>query len=666
MSTPPITQRLLRLLTAAFLTLALLAVSAGLQPAQAAVGDACVTTDLQPGELDGSLICVAVATPTVGLSCGSTLYFDGAQCVANDTSCDFGGEPGTYTEGVCAALATGPDGTAPTPPEDFTLDANAGSVPSGTQPMCVNASPFIGGGVFVVSGTVLCYTGAGKTTDIYAYEDANSGGISIGPVSMGVWNSLTMKDLYASDDITALGTLSIFGGAQIYSLDGNSGLQINDNGLLMGSGDDLGNFTSLGIVSDELVMSSTDGAGNLSSLTLSPEQIALASTDGTSSASLLVDGTSGISIVGDRETGGAAVSLYGSISDTNTARIGVLVSGDGQGDGVYSGSGTAPWSDVLIASKNYLPDGSLGSGIIVNDYGVAVRSATDGSSYNEFGSGVNGTATSSITNVIGDGGLGSVENYIGRAGAEGTTVINQIGTAGGTGATDNRIGNSNTDTIFSATAGDSSMVVIHGALDFVADNGGASILPSATQLVSGGTLTSMAGSVSRYAVTDSNGRVTVVEGPVPEANSATYVVNGNGIVNAVTVTERNAVLSGGEENPTTMMLSDSGAHFSNSTNGEPVVVSGIADGDGPFDAANIRQLDSGLASVAALAGLPAPQQGKANSIGVAFGHHGSGSALAMGGQSLIGSSLSMKYGAAVAYSSGLFKTSASLGLGMSW
>ena len=64
-------------------------------------------------------------------------------------------------------------------------------------------------------------------------------------------------------DRTGTGTLSVFGGAQIYSLDGRSGLQVNNDGVLMGSGDALGNFTSLAIASDELSIGSTDGAGNI-------------------------------------------------------------------------------------------------------------------------------------------------------------------------------------------------------------------------------------------------------------------------------------------------------------------------------------------------------------------------------------------------------------------
>lgn len=227
------------------------------------------------------------------------------------------------------------------------------------------------------------------------------------------------------------------------------------------------------------------------------------------------------------------------------------------------------------------------------------------------------------------------------------------------------MGNTNALTSFTTYAGTSSMVVIQGALDYSTGQG-ASILNSPTQLVSGGSATTMLGASARYASVDQNGRMTIINGVAPQATSTLYIENGYGQTNGVAITERNALLTGGESSPTTLMLSDTGARFSNSTNGEPVVVSGIADGQGPFDATNVRQLDSGLASIAALAGLPAPQPGKSNALGIAVGFHNSGSAFAVGGQSLIGESMSIKYGGAVAHSNGLVKSSASLGVGASW
>lgn len=659
----------MRFLARTLLVLATLAGLFGVMPivaTQAAVGDACVTSDLKPGKLEAPpepaapgapLICAATTpAPAQGFLCSDGTFFTGTlagQCVANNVSCGVGG---FYQAGVCVAPPALP--TLPTAPSGFSLDPSAGGLPTGEQqPMCVNASPFIGGGFGVVSGTVLCYTGAGNMTGIYAYSDtAGGGGAAWNPFSPGTWNSLTLRDLYAGDDITAQGTLSAFGGAQIFSLDGNTGLQVNNSGVLLGSTNGT-DTSSLQVEADRMLLSTANGA-DVTSLEVTKDGVGLTSTDGTFTSSLSVSSGTGISLVAVG-SGPTAVSLDGTIGGSSSNGVGVLVKGDG------FGNGTGAWADVLIASQSYSFGGSTGSGVIVNDSGVIVRSASTGSTYNEFGSGAANAAGSSLTNVIGSGGAGSVTNRIGLAGNAGTMVVNEIGTGGGSGATTNIVGNTNPLTSFTTYAGTSSMVVIQGALDYSTGQG-ASILNAPTQLVSGGSATTMLGASARYASVDQNGRMTIINGVAPQATSTLYIENGYGNTNGVAITERNALLTGGESSPTTLMLSDTGARFSNSTNGEPVVVSGIADGQGPFDATNVRQLDSGLASIAALAGLPAPQPGKSNALGIAVGFHNSGSAFAVGGQSLLGESLSIKYGGAVSYSNGLVKSSASLGMGASW
>lgn len=586
----------------------------GLTAANAADGDYCfIEETLQPGrELTGD--CLPSPHPD-GYDCGNGLFFNNTanQCVADNATCDSGA--GSYQQGVCTANPTPPTPAEPTTPANFTIDPNGGSAPAGEQqPMCVNASPFIGGGMFVVSGTVLCYTGAGRGTNIYAYTDdgANSGGWD--PFNQTSWDSLSLKDLYASDDVTALGTLTAFGGAQLYSPDGHSGMQINDDGVLIGSSDD---------------------NGNVSTINTTAESVALSSTDGSATSSLTVSGGDGIEMVaGNVADGDPAVRISGGIAETSDAQIGVLIQGDGQGNQPTPETAPANWADVLIASKSYDGAGN-GSGIIVNDYGVIVRSAATGNSYNAFGA----------------------------AGNEGTTVINEIGGTGNGGASINRIGNTNAATSFIATAGTSRTMVIQGALDASTGQGASTVGSGA---VSGGTNTAMLGTEAPHTVVNANGAISVVEGVADEASSGLYIVNGNGQTNGVAVNERQAVLSGGETSPTTMTLSDTGAHFSNSSTGAPVIVSGVADGQGAMDAVNKRQLDSGIASVAALAGLPAPQQGKSNSIGIAMGRHNSGTAVALGGQSLLGDTLSVKYGASLSYASGHMDTTASVGMGLSW
>lgn len=587
-------------------------------PASAALGDFCFIGSTTPGELGPDDECVPNSTIEEGDQCGtSELFFNLAanQCVANNAQCSTGTGPGLYSGGVCQALPTPAAPAVPSSPTGFTVDPNANTTPTGEmQPMCVNASPFIGGGLFVVSGTVLCYTGAGRDMSIYAYsETENSGGWN--PLDPSAWDSLALRDLYASDDITAVGTLSAFGGAQLYSLNGLNGVQVNDSGVLVRS---------------------ADLDGNVASLATTPGNIVASATDGTSTSSLAISGGAGISLTGEVASGGPAVSIHGAIGSNSNAAAGVVISGDGQGSAAAPTSGPASWADVQVASKSYAPNNGLGSAVIVNDYGVTVKSAALGNSYNSFGG----------------------------AGAVGSMVTNEIGTGNGGGATTNIIGNTNAQSSFQAYGGNSSMVVVQGALDF-STSGGPSVFTDATQQVAGGSSTVMAGSSARHVVVDGNGRMTVINGVAGEANSSMHITNGYGVTNGVMVNEHTAAISGGTSNPTTLSLTDNGMHISGA-NGAPTSFSGVADGQGAFDAVNLRQLDGGIASIAALAGIPSPQLGKNNSIGIGMGTHGSGTALALGGQSLIGDSFSIKYGASVSYSGGLVDTSTMMGIGMSW
>jgi len=567
--------------------------------ASAAEGDFCFYDGTKPGVQDATNACVPDATFTTdGQACGTT----GLTYSASAGSCQ-------------SASGAVPTPTDPADPVGFTLDPNASTAPIGElQPMCVNASPFIGGGMFVVSGAVLCYTGAGRDTGIYAYSE-KEGASGWDPLNPSSWDSLALTDLFASDDITAVGTLSVFGGAQIYSLNGLNGVQVND---------------------DHVLVRAADLDGNEASIDTKPGSIVASATDGTSTSSLSISGGDGISLTGEVASGGPAVTISGKIGSNNSARAGVIVTGDGQGDATAPTSGAADWADVQVSSKSYMPSNGLGSAVIVNDYGVTVKSAAVGNSYNSFGG----------------------------AGNTGSMVTNAIGTGEGGGATTNIIGNTNAQSSFSAYGGSSSVVVMQGALDF-STSGGTSTLAGASSQVSGGSSTAMAGSSARQVVVGSDGRMTVINGVATEASSSMHVTNGYGVTNGVAVNEHMAAMSGGTSNPTTLTLTDSGMHIS-TAGGAPATLSGVADGQGAFDAANIRQLDGSVASIAALAGIPAPQAGKDNSIGIGFGQHGSGAALAVGGQSVIGESFTIKYGASMSYSGGLVDSSTMMGIGMSW
>lgn len=692
-------------------TVSLVALPFGASTAYAAPGDYCFISDTkQPGEEDLEGFCLPTNPPD-GFDCGDGLSYnqDAQYCVANNEQCSIsGGGSGLYQGGLCEALPEPPAPTNPPALSGFQSNPDAGALPGGElQPMCVNASPFIGGGMFIVSGTVLCYDAAGRPTGIHAYTDDGEGqsGWNLIDPNRPKWDSITLRDLYASDDISAQGVISSYGGAQFYSPNGFTGFQLTDYRIYLRAADEDGNVASmlttpgniamlatdgtatsgmnieangvsvsaydgtatsgLSVKGDKVTLSTNDGATS-SGLTMQGDSVSIVAADGEGGVSAFaVNGNTGIDVAGFADTVGPGVGIAGRVGDDSTASVGVWITGDGKGVNAAPTSGPAGWADTLLSSKNFTLDNGLGSGVIVNDYGINIRSAAVGNSYNFFGSGAENAVGSVVNNVIGDGGLGTVNNYIGRTGDVGTVVTNEIGTAVGGGSSINRIGNTNALTTFSATAGTSSVTVIQGALDMVTGQGG-SILPAATQQVSGGTATSMLAIASRHAVVDANGSVSMANGPAAEASTASYIVNGYGNTNAVVITERSAVLSGGEQTPTSLTMTDTGAHFSNASTGAPVAISGVADGQGAFDATNVRQLHSGLASVVALTGLPSPAFGKRNSFGIAFGQHGTGSAVALGGQAMFSDDFTVKYGASVSHASGRIDSSLSLGAGLSW
>jgi hypothetical protein len=131
-----------------------------------------------------------------------------------------------------------------------------------------------------------------------------------------------------------------------------------------------------------------------------------------------------------------------------------------------------------------------------------------------------------------------------------------------------------------------------------------------------------------------------------------------------------AVLTGGTATAgTNMTLDNTGATFAQNGSGSPVRVTGIADGTLPFDAVNVRQLKAletllsyGIASSAAMANLPALDQTKEFSMGMALGNFNSQSAFAIGGQYRIAPNAIAK----ASFSSGVASPQMAFGIGVGW
>jgi hypothetical protein len=122
-------------------------------------------------------------------------------------------------------------------------------------------------------------------------------------------------------------------------------------------------------------------------------------------------------------------------------------------------------------------------------------------------------------------------------------------------------------------------------------------------------------------------------------------------INGVYATPTKTVIKGGT-GTTTLTVDDDGAKFAGST-GQPVVVTGVADGSNPYDAVNMRTFDAGysklnrrisdvenksyggIAAAVALAGIPAPAAGKQYTVGAGWGNYEGENAFALGGRAQV-------------------------------
>lgn len=142
--------------------------------------------------------------------------------------------------------------------------------------------------------------------------------------------------------------------------------------------------------------------------------------------------------------------------------------------------------------------------------------------------------------------------------------------------------------------------------------------------------------------TSSDGRGQIV---LQEDQASFLVYNQqNGNAHGLTVNQTQTVISGGTQS-TSLTLDDAGATFRNTTSGGPAQVTGVADGRSDFDAVNYRQLrtaNAGVASVSAMANIPAPTMGKRFAVGVGYGNFKNEGAVAIGATAAVTENIAVK------------------------
>ncbi|HWR01730.1 MAG TPA: YadA C-terminal domain-containing protein, partial [Chlorobaculum sp.] len=211
----------------------------------------------------------------------------------------------------------------------------------------------------------------------------------------------------------------------------------------------------------------------------------------------------------------------------------------------------------------------------------------------------------------------------------------------------------NTANITVANVGGSAPVATVQVIDATGDAHGLVVTDSSSTL-SGGTRS------STWTLADGSSQLTVAgatSGTAKELILATTDTNSN-----------NPQVRLGDISSTTLTVNNTGVHLDN--NGNPVPLTGVADGVNNYDAVNVEQLNrvskkaySGIAQVAAMATIPAPMPGHQYSIGMGAGTYGGQQAFAIGGKAIVTDNVTL--GASFGVGSGS-PTAAAVGASFSW
>lgn len=123
----------------------------------------------------------------------------------------------------------------------------------------------------------------------------------------------------------------------------------------------------------------------------------------------------------------------------------------------------------------------------------------------------------------------------------------------------------------------------------------------------------------------------------------------------LTISDTDMSLDGGSSAPTgsRMTLDDNGATLSNIGNGQPITLTGVADGESDYDATNYRQLSGVAAAAAAMAAVPNINQNAPYGFGIGTGSYDGTQAVAAGFMARPSENILVEVNVSKAFSSGL-------------
>ena len=320
------------------------------------------------------------------------------------------------------------------------------------------------------------------------------------------------------------------------------------------------------------------------------------------------------------DDGTTAISSVATVTDVQAASTAQATVDTNQNTSIANNSSSIATNSTSISNTN--------TSVATNSTGVANNSTSIATNSTNINTIVNDPTTGQVqvnTATIGLGGLTvqGATQLDGSLNVDGATTLN-AGVA--------------------VTGGDSSFTSADGLSNLTVENG---------EVFAGTTNSELSLSDAEVSLTLNNG------------------VSDHGLV----VTTTSTTLSGGATS-SQMVLDDNGATFSDVGSGDPITVTGVADGVSTYDAVNKGQLDalegklqnqiddntSGIAAVAAMANIPAPLPGHKYSMGVGYGNFQGEQAIAFGGSAMVTDSVNVKMSAGVSGSD----VTIGAGAGISW
>ncbi|MBI9085359.1 MAG: YadA C-terminal domain-containing protein [Desulfobacterales bacterium] len=292
-------------------------------------------------------------------------------------------------------------------------------------------------------------------------------------------------------------------------------------------------------------------------------------------------------------------------------------------------------TNAAFASTNIV--GSTNVGSTVNAVGGnSALSVTNGTA--SLTSGTSGLTTTAVANVVGTSGPALVNgNAASQALVTSATYVNRL--------QGNTLIDGNT--------------YINGTLVYSSNTSASTTVTDSVTGTSGAMIVVNPGEVGK--VVDANGKIT--SGTATQSSASLTVTNPQGNTHGIVIAESKTTISGGT-NSSSLTLNDNGATFSNSANGSPIQVHGVADGTNDYDAVNFRQMKdaySGIAAVSALAAIPSPAVGKKLSVGMGYGNFKEENAVAVGIKAAVTESIMLTGGLGYGRDA-----TVSVGVGYSW